>query len=437
MKEIVLKRKPLGNARFQWKQKDFILSTFSCQADDMDLAIKNLKEAGFNLVELGWATHEDAWKAVEMCEKHGLDLVLQDMSLFGGTMNDFNIKPTPEEQIRKVAEEIKTKKHTIGYYVWDEPYVDEQFAEARRQSDILLKYDPEALMFTVFLPSYNPDPTWENGKYAACFEEYLQRLDPPVLSFDFYPYGDCCEIYPGFMYDEEKQLDDSVMWLDLSLARKLAEKYNLPFWFYYQSESGLYNSKKLTFPMVQVGMYIAVMYGAKGLQNYQAADRYDRGNLIKKSGEKGPYFEETKNVHKVFKNLGETLMALNSKLVYHSDDVAPYGPHAEIYKGMDDSIADSKILCGTLPKRTSVGELEDEYGNRYLMIVNRDVEKELNATLPMKEAFRVYEVSKETGDQVLLADSTAELNVKLQPGEGALLRIQPVAEEAALLRYSL
>lgn len=437
MKEIVLKRKPLGNPRFRWKQKDFILSTFSCVGEDMDLAIRNCKEAGFNMVELGWAPHEKAWEAVELCEKYELDLLFQDMTLMGGTMDDFNIQPVPEEDIRRVAEVLRDKKHTIGYYVWDEPYTDEQFSEARRQSDILEKYDPEALMFTVFLPSYNPEPTWESGKYADRFEEYIKRLDPPVVSFDFYPYGDCCEVYPGYTYSEEKQLDDSVMWLDLSIARKLAEKYNLPLWFYYQMKQALYNTQKLTFPMVRMNMYAAAVYGAKGLQCFPTSGRTVGAELLVPSGEKGRFFEEIKQMHEVFRNWGNTLMALNSKLVYHSDDVVPYGPHAEIYKGMDDSITDSKILCGTLPKRTSVGELEDEYGNRYLMIVNRDVEKELDATLPMKEAFRVYEVSKETGDQVLLADSTVELNVKLQPGEGTLLRIQPVAEEAALLRYTL
>lgn len=437
MKEIVLKRKLLGNARFQWKQKEFALSTFSCQADDMDLAIRNCKEAGFTIVEQGWMPHDKAWEAVELCEKYGLDLLFQDMSIMGGMMENNEDRSVPEDVIRDVVEKLKDKKHTIGYYVWDEPYTDKQFTEARRQSDILNKYDPQALLFSVFCPSYNPGPTWETGEYGARFEEYVKRIDPPVLSFDFYPYGDCCEVYPGFMYDEEKQLDDSVMWLDLATARKLAAKYKLPFWFYYQTEPVLYNTKRVTFPMIRVGMYIAVMYGAKGLQSYQASGRSGRDNLLKKSGEKGNYFEETKEIFCFFKNLGKTLMALDSKLVYHSDDVVPYGPHAEIYKGMDDSITDSKILCGTLPKRTSVGELEDEYGNRYLMIVNRDVEKELNATLPMKEAFRVYEVSKETGDQVLLADSTVELNVKLQPGEGTLLRIQPVAEEAALLSYSL
>ena len=437
MKEIVLKRRPLGNERFQWKQKDFILSTFSCEADDMDLAIRNCKEVGFNIVEQGWMPHQKVWETVELCEKYGLDLLFQDMSIMGGMMENYEDRSVPEDVIRGVVEQLKDKKHTIGYYVWDEPYTDKQFTEARRQSDILNKYDSQALLFSVLCPSYNPGPTWEAGEYSQCFEEYVNRMDPPVLSFDFYPYGDCCEIYKGYAYDEEKQLDNSVMWLDLATARKLAKKYKLPFWFYYQADAKVHNTKRLTFPMIRVGMYIAMMNGAKGLQCYQASGREAEGNLLQKSGEKGRYFEETKHTYQMIKNLGRTLLALESKLVYHSDDIVPYGPHADIYKGMDDSVADSNILTGNLPKRTSVGELEDEYGNRYLMIVNRDVEKGLHAVLPMKEAFRVYEVSKDDGKQKVLGENMAELPIDLQPGDGILVRIQPQAEEASSILYTL
>lgn len=437
MKEIVLKRELLGNKRFNWKQKNFVLSTFSCEADDMELAIRNCKEVGFDMVEQGWMPHDKVWQAVEYCEKYGLDLLFQDMSIMGGMMENHEDRSVPEDVIRGVVEKLKDKKHTIGYYVWDEPYTDKQFTEARCQSDILNKYDPDALLFSVLCPSYNPAPTWEAGEYANCFEEYLKRMDPPVLSFDFYPYGDCCEVYSGYVYDDEHQLDNSVIWLDLATAKKLAAKYKLPFWFYYQADSSVYGTKNLTFPKIRVSMYIATMYGAKGLQSYQAASRHGEKNLLTKSGEKGQFFEETKETFRIFKNLGRTLMALDSKLVYHSDDIVPYGPHAEIYKGMDDSITDSKILCGTLPKRTSVGELEDAYGNRYLMIVNRDVAKDLNATLPMQKAFRVYEVSKKNGNQELIADSATELKVKLQPGEGMLIRIQNVEDEATLISYSL
>ena len=94
MKHVVLNRYPIGNKRFVWKQKDFALSTFAGvpmndngegePKEYCDKYVKHVKEAGFNLMELGWVNHENAWLAVDACEKYELDLLFQDMSIMGG-----------------------------------------------------------------------------------------------------------------------------------------------------------------------------------------------------------------------------------------------------------------------------------------------------------------------------------------------------------------
>lgn len=447
MKKIVYERKPLGNPRFRWKQREFALSTFNCLGVDTDLAIKNCKEAGFNLLEVGWGSHEKVWEAVEACEKHGIDLLFQDLSLFSGMMHRHDNRPVDDNVIRETVRKLKGKKHTIGFYVWDEPYCDYLFREARRQSDIILEENPDAFMFSVFPPSYNPGPTWDNGKYYEAFEQYIKELEPPVLSMDYYPVGNYCGLYPGLDYTEEKQLDDSPMWLDLAVARNLARKYNLPFWFYYQSCHVYKTDVKITFPMVRMMMYAGALYGAKGLQNYTVTGTCyglhpenpyptERTVLIA-TGERGDFFDEQKKIHEEFKMLGNTLLALSNRAVYHSSDVKVYGKYGEIYKDFEDNIADSKILAGNLPKRTSVGELCDDYGNDYLFVLNRDFEKELCADIPLSGSFNVYEVSREDGMQRLVAEDTETLSVSLAPGDAVLLRVQPADEEKLIAEYKL
>ena len=104
------------------------------------------------------------------------------------------------------VDKLKDKKHTIGYYVWDEPQSDSQMAEARRQMDILQELDPEALLFTVAVPDYNGDPerrknpdgttmlgdTWENGKYVAAI-----CAGPTVLADLGITQGKRATCYPG------------------------------------------------------------------------------------------------------------------------------------------------------------------------------------------------------------------------------------------------
>ena len=446
MKHCVYTRFPLGNPRFAWKQKEFALSTFNCIGEDMDLTIQNCVEAGFNLLEVGWGSHKMVWEAVEKCEKYGIDLIFQDLECFGGMMHKHDHRPVDYEKIRQMVEKLKRKKHTIGFYIWDEPYEESLFAEARKQSDFIHACDPDALLFSVFPPSYNPGPLWDDGAYPKAFEEYINRLEPPVLSMDCYPVGDYCNVYPGLVYTDAMQLDDSPMWLDLYLARDLARKYGLPFWFYYQG-SGVFHTEKLTFPMVRMMMYAATLYGAKGLQNYtltgtchlpaeNGKDYPKKWTVLLATGEKGEFFADQKEIHGELKHLGNTLMALENRAVYHSADLMPFGQYGQIYKTYADNIADSRFLAGELPCRTSVGELQDDHGNTYLLVLNREFEKPLETAIALKKVCHVYEVRKADGKQVFLGTEDV-LRISLAPGDATLLRVQQAEEEPFTIEYTL
>ena len=84
MEHRILKRYPLGNPRRLWFQDNFILSTFSARGENMRDTLENCAEAGFNMVELGWAGHEQAQEALRICEELNLPLLYQDFSVFGG-----------------------------------------------------------------------------------------------------------------------------------------------------------------------------------------------------------------------------------------------------------------------------------------------------------------------------------------------------------------
>ena len=452
MEHKVLNRYPIGNKRFAWKQKEYTLSTFSGfpqsgthEGDIHEVAdkyAKHHKEAGFNLMELGWVKHEGAWAAVEACEKNQINLVFQDMSMFGGMSFRYADRKVSREEIKAIVDKLKDKKYTVGYYVWDEPQSEKQMIEARRQMDILQELAPEALLFTVAVPDYNFDAerkgglgdTWENGKYVPYIEKFVKKMDPPVMSFDYYPVGDYFEGWPGHTYSYENQLDDSFMLLTMAVSRDVAKKHNIPFWFYYQGYK-LYACTKqedFIFPMVRCFMYAAILYGAKGLQNYATGEKGNR--FLNPDGSKGDFFEDQKQIHKEISNLGNTLMALDSKLIIHSSDLLP---DCEYTKPYFNTVEESTIFAGVLPKRTSIGELEDEYGNKYAVILNRDYEKISEINLCLKDDFRVYEVSKEDGKQSVILDSVNALACTLQPGDAVLYRFQRASEEAFTCEYRL
>ncbi len=421
MTHRIISRFPLGNPHRPWRQDNFVLSTFQGQSVNMRDAIENCKEAGFSMVELGWASHEQAEDALRLCEELDLDLLFQDFSRFGG-MQKYHMERTgSEKEIREITDHVRPYKRTVGYYIWDEPYVEDQLHESRRLIDLFQKEDPSRLPFTVAIPSYNDKYTWENGEFAAYLERYCTIIDPPVLSLDYYPIG-------LRWYTDEKQLDDSFMWLDLGLMRKLGRKYDLPLWFYYHGQN-LYKYHRFTFPMVRMNMYAAALYGAKGLQQFTTG-----GSVLDGVGGKGIFFEEQKRIHREFRMLGNTLMALDNKTVLHSDDLLPGCEHM---KGLADRMEDSLMLCGELPARVSVGEFEDTCSNRYMLILNRDYETDRTVTLALKEPSRIYEVSRVTGRQDVICESTETIKVSLAKGDAVLYRVQKASAAPFTVEYRL
>ena len=422
MEHKILARYPLGNPRRTWRQDNFILSTFQCKGENMRDAMENIAETGLNLLEMGWCTHEQAWEAVHLAEELQIDIIFQDFSVFGG-MQERNVERSITPAIaREVANKLRPWKHVIGYYVWDEPFHDEDLKQARAQIDMLLAEDPTAIAFSCAIPSYNSLYKWENGEFPAYLRRYADMIEPPALSLDYYPIGNTK------YYSEEAQLDNSLFWYDLEMMRKVCREKTLPLWFYHQTFDR-FSTEHFIYPMARMMMYAAVMYGAKGLQNFTAPS-----SITNSKGAKGRYFNETKEINAEFIKLGNTLMALDSKFVIHSDDLVPGFDHPE---GKSDKMDDSTILCGKLPTRISVGELWDEYGNKYLLVLNRDYHKEADISLDLKEASRIYLVSKVTGRQELVCDSTKTLDVKLAPGDGCLYRIQNADEEAFTVEYRI
>lgn len=421
MDHKIFARHPLGNPHRHWRQDNFILSTFSARGSNMRKVIKNCVDAGFTMLELGWATHEQAFEAVQLCEEYGIDLLFQDFTLHGG-MQEFISREGELQSMVPLANTLAPWKRTVGVYIWDEPFRPDQLAEARRQADLYEQAAPGKLPFTVAIPSYNTEYTWQNGLFTKYLYDYAKKIDPPVLSLDYYPFG-----LPG--YNDAEQLDTSLLWCDLGLLRKVAQAYRMPLWFYYQAVN-LHKYHRFTFPMVRSQMYAGAMYGAKALQEFTAVDA-----VITEEGDRGPIFEETKRIHAEFRALGNTLMALQSVGVYHSAELLAGSPYLT---GLADELTGHDILPQTLPRRCSVGELADAYGHRYFLFLNRDVDVPLDAELPLRKPVRLYTVSRETGEQIFLGDSITSLTLHLSAGDGVLYRMDEVTDaEPYTLEYRI
>lgn len=445
MERRILNRYPLGNPRRKWTQDHFVLSQFKAHGRNMRKHVKACADVGFDTVEIGWASDEQAEAAVQLCEQFGIRLIYQNMSRFGGAWDRDPVHGNDgpfyaniyqrrietgawnpdtfrgETDIRRVIAEKRRWNAVQGYYIWDEPFFEEQMRLCRRLTDNCEDEDASALAFTVANPSYNPYFHWDDDAYPAYVERFADIIDPPVLSFDYYPIGTPEQ-------NEECQLDHSPMWCDLAAVRRIAEARDIPFWFYYQGVN-LHHAPVFTFPMIRLSMYAGAMHGAKALQHYCATDA-----IVDEDGNRLPFFEPQRQINAEFKALGDTLMALSCKHVFHDDSCLP---HFDPMKSYAEPLSDSAFLAGALPYRTSVGEFSDAYGNGYMMILNRDYHADQTVTLKLRKNYRIYEVSRDDGLQYVQHDRTDILSLHLAAGDAALLRLQPAKDEAFTIEYRL
>ena len=434
MKNKLLARYPVGNPRRVWRQDHFILSIANpgpigleyrdeLSAKKTRRAVKTCIDIGFNSLETCWASPEMGMEILRTAENYGGRVVYQDLKRFGG-MGEKNVFAKTNDLLGAMRDTQKWKS-IYGYYMWDEPTTDDQLVETGRMITACEAERPGVLPFTVALPSYHPRTHWEDGAYIPYIDRFADLIDPAQLSFDYYPIG--LREYP-----EGSQLDDSLMWCDLEAVRRAAAKRDIPFWFCYQGQKLHFykHNKEFTYPMIRLLANAGILHGAVQLNCYTEFE----GMVDPETGGRGIYFDEHRKFLGEVRMLGNTLMALKCLRVIHDGTLLPNSPYM---KDLRTTIADSELLAGDLPARISVSEHADAYGNRYLMVLNRDYDRDAHYSLALRNDSHVYKVSADDGEQHLIYENTKLLLGHLEAGALALYRIQPATEEPYTVEYYL
>lgn len=433
MEHKLLARYPIGNPNRVWKQDRFIISLASPTKMGMPpksehtylktrRAVQTAIDAGFNLIGCLWADPRMAMDIVRAAEDLGVDVQFQDLQRFGG-MGDKNIFCETNDY-EGALRDLSKWKCVKSFCMWDEPKLEAHLEETRRMIEYCEQHYPDMLPYTVANPEYSRFFDQDN-LYTDYIEQFLDIIDPAEMSFDYYPIG-------RSGYDPEKQLDNSNMWSNLELVRRAAQKRNIPFWFWYQGHRFHFHKiyYNFTFAMARSMAYAGVLHGIKAAECYTEFDGY----VDPVTGGPGVFFEDQKKLNRELHMLGNTLMALECLRVIHDDSLLPDEPAME---GLRTSMEESELLQGALLPRISVSEHRDAYGNKYLMVLNRDFEKDAHIRLDLKAASHVYEVSKEDGEQRLQYENTEKLSMHLDAGELRLYRIQPAEEAPYTVGYYL
>lgn len=423
MKHVSLPRCPIGNPRRLWRQKNFIISLTNpgpmgldkrnaTQCEKARRAVETAVEAGFNQMELCWASPEVGMEILRTAERLGTNVLYQNLRRFGGM--GYSKKPLNEHNdLLGAMRDTAGWKCITGYYMYDEPITTEQRALVRRMIEEAEKERPDLLPFTVT----------DAGRIDAMADE----VDPAELSFDAYPFGNTTQIMRA-----EDQLDRCDLWYRFEVAKRAAERIGAPLWFVFQGHELFYHPSfdVYTFAASHMMAGAALLYGAKELSSYVEC----HGVLDPDTCGHGPYFEEHKALNEKVAALGNTLMALKTKRVLHD---ATLRPDHRNWLALRTPMDESELLRAAPTPRISVAEMEDDHNNRYLMVLNRDYRLARSFKLKLKEPARVWRVSDKDGTQYLAFDDEDSFTGHLAPGDFALYRIQPMSEEPFAIGYYL
>ncbi|SEG27099.1 hypothetical protein SAMN05216223_104129 [Actinacidiphila yanglinensis] len=291
-----------------------------------------------------------------------------------------------------------------GFNVFDEP-AQSRFPTVAALTGILRQVAPGLLPYSNLVPG--------NGAgYAALLQDYIETVQPPLISFDRYPI-----LTDGI---DLNYFDNWAIYRDASLAS------GLPAWTYIQSV-GYNNHRVPTAAELAWQVNISLAYGCKGIQyfTYWTPDPA-RGEgftkaLITVDGKQTPLYGAARKLNRGWlQPVGAQLKPLVSESVQHAND-DPLPPSTVAFTPGDQLTAatgDASVL--------GLFRNPQDDGTRFLLVANRNPDAAASVQLGVNQANigTVAQFAPATGTYRSLG-RPATLRVELAAGGGALYRLSP------------
>jgi len=376
--------------------------------------LASIAECNFTMA--GFVTPAD----LSLCEELGLAAIVMP-SIDGKRASVKWIGRSDEEidgLVKTMVEKSGDSKAILGYYIMDEPGAP-AFAALAKVVAAVKRHAPGKLAYINLFPSYAtigaPDKSQLGTK---SFREYLERfvneVKPQILSYDNYMVQ-----YSDDLEDDKKA---AIFYHDLLEVRRVALKYNLPFWNIVSSNQ---IRKFTTIPSpanLLFQAYTTLAAGGRGVSWYT----YYGGNYgyapIDKSGNKTETWRYLRMVNAQVKTLGPLVNRLRSTGVFFTSP-----PPVESLPLLPGRLVKNVQSRASLRKTTDlqpplmVGEFSGEDGADYVMVVNLSLEKSTNIVLHTHKEYKSKQVfSAEDGRLLGLDERNGHW---LVAGQGALIKL--------------
>jgi hypothetical protein len=303
------------------------------------------------------------------------------------------------KNVQSLIAQVNNHPAVFGYYLRDEPSAS-YFPGLEKVASVVRELAPGKWPYINLFPNHATPDQLAAPNYDKYLDQFITTCKPPILSYDHYALFDDGSI--GGQYFQ-----------NLEQMRAAALRTKSPFWNIVLSVAH-FNYHEPTAAGMRFQAYTTLAYGGRGL-SYFTYFAPQVGNYrlapIDQFGNKTPTWYFMQNVNLQVLKLAPTLLKLKSDDVYHFGKI-PAGCHTPTSTSLLTSAGSDHFLAG---------DFTHEDGARWLMIVNRDLEKSHPAAPQYRTAPKQVQMLSAYNAQLLPFEGE---QVWLAPGQGVLLKLQ-------------
>lgn len=369
-----------------------------------DKTATQMAQAGWNLV---WCGENE----LDVTDRHGLRAQLQDPLLAPASLDN----PEKKRQLEALIDRVSRHPSLYSYFITDEPSAT-NFPGLGRLVAYLREKDQAHLAYINLFPTYASNEQLGNAgdkltAYQAHLREYLEKVKPALLSYDHYQFT--------------SKGDSPDYFLNLALIRRAALASGLPFLNIVQAASWTPSMRVPNPDEMRFLVYTTLAYGAQGISYYVYCWPGHTGGIANPDGSPTPLYGALALLNHDFLEIARELQPLKSLGVYHAGMIPPGAEPIPEKAGFSfNPPVPSMAYKPPEPIRGALlgifGKPSKSDGPTHALVVNLDYTSEhvVGVRGPGKlEVFDPTTREWKPGQQ-------RELELKLNPGGGALIRIR-------------
>lgn len=362
-----------------------------------DTQFKYMQDAYIDLMEYNsdpiFNDKDSVEKMLTLCEKYNIYVTLYDNESNGW----LNIS---DKKIQEIANNWKDRKGVVGFYLRDEPLNANGYGRVTRA---ITSVFPGAICQMNMLPA----GALEDAQGHA--EDWISAAGLgsfSYLSYDQYPFGLEAGSRPSSMYG------------NMNMVRKVGLKYGVDTACYLQSISNYAGFRDPTVDETRYHASAALAYGFKNLKYFtwmtpvERSERFTNA-IINADGTLNARYSGIVDINKNIKEVSPILGKTDAVYVYHTN----------LLDGATEKIPQDYFIQSTNKKADAIVSLMvDRYdGTNYVMIVNKDFQKEQALEFEFSSIKGLKEVTDGVEADVKLNDN--KLSITIPAGDFKLYKI--------------